>query len=470
MTHRSAAALFLVQFALSASALGQAWEETCDDIQAMAASGWVFINHSSPLGTTGWYQGNPEAFPPRLGAGYIASDFLCGSGLSTQSNWVLSPVRTFYNGDRLSLQTRTLIGPAMYPDRLQIRLSTAGASTNIGSSAADVGDFTRLLWDINPNYTPTGYPWDWEIRQTSNITGLPVGGAQGRIALRYFVENGGPDGTRGTLIGVDHIQLYSQGPLGACCLVDGSCTLVTQSSCTNAGGIYQGGNTACGTGCPPPAFVEQGDSPDLPLTATVIRGVTGTPLPSLGGHLDSGIGDRADMFRISICDRLAFSARATNAVLYLFDLAGVGVVRSQASGGSQVIFSGSVPSDGDYYLACSFSPSSPVDTYFVPIWGSLSSIPSGPGAHYPVGNWVGGPPVDKHYGVSFTGVCYVGDSCAANCDQSTSTPILSANDFACFMNQFAAGDTRANCDRSTTPPILNANDFVCFLNEFAHCL
>jgi hypothetical protein len=57
--------------------------------------------------------------------------------------------------------------------------------------------------------------------------------------------------------------------------------------------------------------------------------------------------------------------------------------------------------------------------------------------------------------------------CYANCDYSTSTPILNANDFQCFLNQFAAGDSRANCDNSTAPPILNANDFQCFLIKFA---
>jgi hypothetical protein len=57
--------------------------------------------------------------------------------------------------------------------------------------------------------------------------------------------------------------------------------------------------------------------------------------------------------------------------------------------------------------------------------------------------------------------------CYANCDQSTSEPILNANDFQCFLNKFAAGDSYANCDGSTAPPVLNANDFQCFLNNFA---
>ena len=57
--------------------------------------------------------------------------------------------------------------------------------------------------------------------------------------------------------------------------------------------------------------------------------------------------------------------------------------------------------------------------------------------------------------------------CYANCDCSAVTPVLTANDFQCFLNLFAAGDPGANCDGSSVPPILTANDFQCFLNRFA---
>ncbi|MFN0134105.1 MAG: PQQ-binding-like beta-propeller repeat protein [Phycisphaerales bacterium] len=58
-------------------------------------------------------------------------------------------------------------------------------------------------------------------------------------------------------------------------------------------------------------------------------------------------------------------------------------------------------------------------------------------------------------------------TCYANCDASTTPPVLNVNDFVCFNNLFAAGDTRANCDGSTAVPVLNVNDFTCFLNAFA---
>jgi probable HAF family extracellular repeat protein len=56
--------------------------------------------------------------------------------------------------------------------------------------------------------------------------------------------------------------------------------------------------------------------------------------------------------------------------------------------------------------------------------------------------------------------------CYANCDGSTVTPVLNVNDFTCFLNRYAAGDSYANCDGSTAMPVLNVNDFTCFLNRF----
>lgn len=58
-------------------------------------------------------------------------------------------------------------------------------------------------------------------------------------------------------------------------------------------------------------------------------------------------------------------------------------------------------------------------------------------------------------------------SCFANCDESTGTPRLTANDFQCFINRYAAGSSLANCDASTGQPALTANDFQCFINKFA---
>jgi hypothetical protein len=58
-------------------------------------------------------------------------------------------------------------------------------------------------------------------------------------------------------------------------------------------------------------------------------------------------------------------------------------------------------------------------------------------------------------------------NCYANCDLSAGQPALTANDFSCFLNQFAASDPYANCDGSTGTPTQTANDFLCFINAYA---
>ena len=164
--------------------------------------GWVLINHSEPLGASGWFQGNEGVFAAFDGDpdAYIGANYYNGGGLATISNWLLTPELSLQDGNTLTFYTRTIEASA-FPDRLQVRMSTNGSSINVGTSATDVGDFTDLLLDINPTYAMGGYPEAW-TQFTVNISGLPAG-STGRIAFRYFVENGGPKGTRSNYIGID---------------------------------------------------------------------------------------------------------------------------------------------------------------------------------------------------------------------------------------------------------------------------
>ncbi len=79
-----------------------------------------------------------------------------------------------------------------------------------------------------------------------------------------------------------------------------------------------------------------------------------------------------------------------------------------------------------------------------------------------------GAPVSGYTIISGTGINWgLPQGCYANCDGSSATPVLTANDFQCFLNKFAQGDAAANCDGSTSTPLLTANDFQCFLNKYA---
>jgi hypothetical protein len=163
--------------------------------------GWVMINHSQPLGTTSWFQGASSVFPAFDGAStaYIAADFNNGADEATISNWLLTPQESLQNGNTLTFYTRTRTGsPPPFPDRLQVRMSTNGASTSVGLTATDVGDFTNLLLDINPTYQVGGYPDVW-TQFTVTISGVAPG-TSGRLAFRYFLEDGG---SSGSYIGID---------------------------------------------------------------------------------------------------------------------------------------------------------------------------------------------------------------------------------------------------------------------------
>jgi subtilisin-like proprotein convertase family protein len=190
------------------------YNETFNTVAPLPA-GWASQNLSNPVGATGWFQGNVGVFPGNTPPGYIAANFNNTTGNNIISNWLFAPNVTLKNGDQFSFWTRTTTGT--FPDRLQVRMSTNGASTNAGATNTSVGDFTTLLLDINPTYTSTGYPTAW-TKYTLTLSGLPGAGVSGRIALRYFVEGGGPAGANSDYIGIDDViyTTFNPGPITTC--------------------------------------------------------------------------------------------------------------------------------------------------------------------------------------------------------------------------------------------------------------
>jgi Calx-beta domain/Domain of unknown function (DUF4214) len=185
------------------------FSEGFDNVSNLPSSGWVQINRSQPLGTTGWFQGNH--FAPQSGASnsYIAADFnnAADPPPSTISNWLLTPQLMLADGARFTFYTRR--DRSDYAERLQVRMSLNSTSSNVGTSATSVGDFGALLADIDPTYrTVDGYPNDWS-QFTITLTGVGTP-KMGRLAFRYFVENGGPSGGSNSFyIGIDTVQLCS---------------------------------------------------------------------------------------------------------------------------------------------------------------------------------------------------------------------------------------------------------------------
>lgn len=180
----------------------QPLNEGFDDISTLSASGWVIQNNSLPVGSTSWFQGMPTVYSSQAGANnsYIAANFNNTTGANTISNWLITPPRILLSGDRVSFYTRTVF-PPRFADRLQVRLSTAGTSAGTGGTPESVGDFTSLLLDINPTYERSNYPSIW-TQYNLTISGVSSP-TVGRIAFRYFVEEGGPVGINSEYIGID---------------------------------------------------------------------------------------------------------------------------------------------------------------------------------------------------------------------------------------------------------------------------
>jgi hypothetical protein len=189
--------------ASSARAASFLLTENFDNITALSGAGWVLTNNSAPLGFAGWSQGNSVVFPSQAGAAnsYLETNFLSALAGGNISNWLISPNLTFYDGETIAFYSRTEVGVS-FADRLELRLSTNGASTNVGGTDTSVGDFTRLLLTINPTLGAGGYPDSWTLfSATLSGVGGPV---SGRFAFRYNV----PDtNSNADYIGIDTLSV-----------------------------------------------------------------------------------------------------------------------------------------------------------------------------------------------------------------------------------------------------------------------
>jgi hypothetical protein len=196
---RLALALSLMVFA-GITANAQSFSEGFD-VAVPLPTGWVSSNQSTTIGTTGWFQGG-TTWAAQAGAAtsWIGANFNNTTGSDDINNWLLTPSRTFKNGDVIKFWTRTAT-TSNFPDRLEVRLSLNGTSTNVGVGPAAVGDFTTVLLSINPTLTIGGYPNAW-TEQTITLSGIPAPTA-GRIAFRYWVTFAGPLGDNGNIIGID---------------------------------------------------------------------------------------------------------------------------------------------------------------------------------------------------------------------------------------------------------------------------
>lgn len=213
----------------------QSFVEEFDTVSSSLGRGWVLVNASEPKGGGVWQQGGgiPPWFAPYSSsgtyAGFIGADYTSTSaGAGTISNWLISPLVTLQNGDKISFYTCALQYPDADPvtglpngdttdfgNRLQLAINTTNQSTNVGGGTSP-GNFETVLLDINPSYIYSGvkpatfsayaYPAKW-TRFEATVFGLNAP-TKGRFAFRYFVEGGGSAGN-GSGVAIDKVQYQS---------------------------------------------------------------------------------------------------------------------------------------------------------------------------------------------------------------------------------------------------------------------
>jgi PEP-CTERM motif/Cleaved Adhesin Domain len=189
------AGLALVAVASGAQAV-TVLSEGFDDVSTLPAAGWAQVNNSTaPLGTP-WFQGNSGIFAASSGASnsYIAANFLStGSAAGSVSNWLMTPEVALDATSMLSFLVQTA-GDG-FVDKIEVRLSTSGASTN-------VADFSTLLGSFQAS-TLTGW-----VGLSYGMSGIDAP-TTGRIAFRYVVDN---VSTAGNYLGLDDVAITSAIP------------------------------------------------------------------------------------------------------------------------------------------------------------------------------------------------------------------------------------------------------------------
>jgi hypothetical protein len=165
-----------------------------------ATNNWILVNNSSPVGVTSWFIGNPGIFSSYNGAdsAYFAANYNSTAGTGTINTWLITPTVSLANGGVLKFATRTATSSTIvYPDRLEVYLSTSGTLSSVSS-------FSTLIVSVNPSLTTTGYPTSWTV-YTTTLSGI-TGTVSGRVGFRYSVPNAGPTGTNSSYIGIDAVD------------------------------------------------------------------------------------------------------------------------------------------------------------------------------------------------------------------------------------------------------------------------
>lgn len=171
--------------------------EEFDTVYKLPAKGWVINDYSSSGTVAGWSQGWQGFDKGGVWHGFPAfsytvtqDEFVYSSVSSSATNysvssWLITPVLSVKNGDKISFYSRADSG-GIYTDRMQV-LMNKSASADVGSNSNSIGGFTTILFDINSAQAVNGYTAIW-TKYEYTFSGIS-GKIDTRIGFRNCVRN-----------------------------------------------------------------------------------------------------------------------------------------------------------------------------------------------------------------------------------------------------------------------------------------
>ncbi|BDQ02176.1 choice-of-anchor J domain-containing protein [Ignavibacterium sp.] len=152
-------------------------------------AGWLTVNRDGGGLIGPWFAGNPAVFVAFEGNGYAADNFNTANGFYIDDYLITPNTGGLVEGTSVdSLVFWAYSNPSIYPDSLQILVSTTGT---------DTADFTTVLGYIA--VPKTGW--------TRLAFELP-NSANRYIAFRYLIYDGGPSGNNSDYFGIDAVEIH----------------------------------------------------------------------------------------------------------------------------------------------------------------------------------------------------------------------------------------------------------------------
>jgi subtilisin-like proprotein convertase family protein len=297
---------------------------------------------------------------------------------------------------------------------------------------------------------------------SESVTWINAGEQPAMVLLRVYLASD----TRNT-----YSMTVSNGVpagFGACCL-PGGCSILSSAACAASGGVYAGDTTTCASGCHtysyagPAIGISDGTSGCGAAAVCTVTVPESFPVSGIGVGVRIVHGYQGDVkfllrhvgtgATVSLVDRPGVPPSSFGFPNDNFGASVTNLFRSLDAAAQRY----DTPVVGVDNVAGAWKPESPLAAFM--------GLPSAGQWQLLVQDCASG---ETGQVVAFTLTLGRGaaTTCYANCDQSTALPVLTGNDFQCFLNLFASGSSLANCDGSSVPPVLTGNDFQCFLTSF----